>query len=92
MTELRVQVCSACGNAVFPPRALCPRCGSRDRREEPAGPGTVEQVTTHRAGGSVASVALDLGPVVVARATEGLAPGVRVTLGDDAGAPVATTA
>ncbi len=89
MTELRVQLCEGCGYAVFPPRALCPRCGSRDWREEPAGPGTVEQVTTLRAGGLAASVALDAGPVVVARASEGLAPGARVTLDDQGGAPTA---
>ncbi len=89
MTELRVQLCEGCGNAVFPPRALCPRCGSRDWREEPAGLGTVEEVTTHRAGGFVASVALDAGPVVVARASEGLVPGARVTLDDQGGAPAA---
>lgn len=92
MTELEVQVCEACGQAVFPRRALCPRCGSRAWREAPAGPGTVEGVTTHRAGGHVASVALDAGPVVVARAADGLAPGARVVLEDDGGAPVASTA
>ena len=90
MRELRVQVCDACGHAVFPRRALCPLCGSRDWREAPAGPGTVEQVTMHPAGGFVASVALDAGPVVVARAAEGFAPGLRVRLEDDGGAPAAT--
>ena len=88
--EIRVQVCEVCGHAVFPLRALCPRCGSREWREAPAGPGTIEQVTTHRAGGLVASVALDAGPVLVARAADGFAPGSRVTLEDDGGAPVAT--
>jgi len=92
MTELRVQVCEVCGHTVFPRRALCPRCGSRDSHEAPAGPGSVEQVTTHRAGGRVASVALDAGPVVVARAADGLTPGARVVLEDDGGAPVASTA
>lgn len=90
MTELRVQVCDACGHAVFPRRVLCPRCGTREWHEAPAGPGTVEQVTTHRAGGHIASVALVAGPVVVARAGDDLAAGTRVTLVDDGGAPVAS--
>jgi uncharacterized protein len=89
MTELKVQVCDACGHAVFPRRVLCPRCGAREWHDAPAGPGTVEQVTTHRAGGHIASVALLAGPVVVARAGGDLVAGTRVTLDDDAGAPVA---
>ena len=88
MSELRVQVCAACGEAVFPERVLCPRCGSRDWHEAPAGPGTAEQVTTHRAGGEIASVALDAGPVVVARA-DGVLPGSRVALEDDQGRIIA---
>jgi hypothetical protein len=47
-------------------------------------------VTTHRAGGHIASVATDLGPVVVARADDAVAPGARVRLSDDRGAPVAS--
>lgn len=90
MIELRVQVCDSCAHAVFPERVLCPRCGSRDWHEAPAGPGTVQQVTTHRAGGHIASVATDLGPVVVARADDAVAPGARVRLSDDRGAPVAS--
>jgi uncharacterized OB-fold protein len=89
MTQLRVQVCDACGHAVFPRRVLCPRCGAREWHEAPAGPGTVEQVTTHRAGGHIASVALLAGPVVVARAGENLVAGAGVTLEDEGGAPVA---
>jgi len=87
MTELLVPVCEN-GHAVFPPRALCPRCGSRDWHDQPAGPGTAEQVTTHRAGGQIASVALDLGPVVVARA-DGVAPGARVRLDESQGKMIA---
>jgi uncharacterized OB-fold protein len=87
MTEVSVTIC-ANGHAVFPPRALCPRCASRDWYEAPAGPGTAEQVTTHRAGGEIASVALDLGPVVVARA-DGIAAGTRVVLEDDQGRIIA---
>jgi hypothetical protein len=87
MTELTLTVC-ANGHAVFPPRALCPRCGSRDWHEASAGPGTAEQVTTHRAGGELASVALDAGPVVIARA-DGVEAGARVALEDDQGRIIA---
>jgi hypothetical protein len=87
MTELQIQVC-ANGHAVFPPRVLCPQCGSRDWHEAQAGPGTAEQVTTHRDGGEIASVALDAGPVVVARA-DGITPGSRVALEDDQGRIIA---
>jgi uncharacterized OB-fold protein len=87
MTELHVEVC-ANGHAVFPPRALCPRCGSGAWHAEPAGPGIAKQVTTHRAGGRIASVALDRGPIVVARADD-VAPGARVRLEDDQGRMIA---
>jgi uncharacterized OB-fold protein len=87
VTELLVTVCT-CGHSVFPPRALCPRCGSRDWHDEPAGPGTTEQVTTNRDGGSIASIALDRGPVVIARA-DGIAAGARVRVDDDYGRMIA---
>jgi hypothetical protein len=53
--------------------------------------GTVEQVTTDRAGGRIALVATDLGPRVIARAAEDVAGGSRVALGADGGAAVAST-
>lgn len=56
--------------------------------EAPAGPGTAEQVTTHRAGGHITSVALDAGPIVVAHA-DGVQPGSRVALEDDQGRIIA---
>ena len=87
MTELRVAVCEN-DHAVFPPRAVCPRCGSREWHGSPAGAGIAEQVTTHRAGGQIASVLLDAGPVVVARA-DGIEPGSRVVLEDDQGRIIA---
>lgn len=34
--ELRLQRCTACGDAYFPPRAFCPECGSREVRVEKA--------------------------------------------------------
>jgi uncharacterized protein len=89
VTNLLVQVCDRCGHAVFPVRVLCPRCGSRDWHEIVADAGVIEQVTTHRAGGRVASVATDAGPVVIARAGEGVERGSRVALELDGGAPVA---
>jgi len=73
---------------VFPPRVLCPRCGVHEWHEAPAGPGTAEQVTTHRDGGSIPSVALHTGPVVVARA-DGVSAGSRVALEDAQGRIIA---
>lgn len=34
--ELRIQRCSSCETAYFPPRPFCPSCGSRDVRVEKA--------------------------------------------------------
>ena len=89
MIGLTVDVCVACGQSVFPRRVLCPRCGGRDWRSEDAGPAVVEEVTSHRRGGTIASVRTALGPVVIARAPDGIAPGTEVSLGLDGGAPVA---
>ena len=86
MTALVVFVCQTCGEAVFPARALCPRCGDNRWREQTVGDGVVEQATEHR-GVPVASVRTALGPVVIARCSE--KPGSRVRLGDENGAPVA---
>ena len=49
----------------------------------------VEELTTHRRGGLVASVRTAPGPVVIARAPDGLTPGAEVSLVLDGGAPVA---
>jgi len=89
VTGLPVQVCDACGHAVFPERALCPRCGGRDWHAVTVAHGLVEQATTLRHGGGAASVATELGPVVIARSPDGAAPGSRVVLDLDGGAPVA---
>jgi uncharacterized OB-fold protein len=86
VTPLRVFVCEACGEAVFPSRALCPRCGENRWREEVAAGGVVEQATEHRRVG-IASVRTDLGPVVIARSRA--AAGTRVRMEMDGGAPVA---
>lgn len=81
-------VCSACGDAVFPPRALCPHCGGRDWATAEAATGTVEEVT-ERDGTRIASVRTDLGPVVIARAPSGVERGAVVELDADVGMPVA---
>jgi hypothetical protein len=88
LNGLPIPVCTRCGHAVFPARALCPRCGARDWRVEPAATGVVEETTTRRAGGSVASVRTELGPVVVARSPDDAPPGAVVALSLDGGAPV----
>ncbi len=94
MTQiLQVQVCENCGRVRFPPRALCPVCGGRAFRSEPAGPGVVEEVTARLLDdGStvhIASVRVAQGPVIVARSPEQAPPGSEVELEEDQGAPVA---
>jgi uncharacterized OB-fold protein len=48
--EFELQLCLACGGRqIFPPRALCPRCGSTDLRWQAAsGGGTVYSTTVVR--------------------------------------------
>ena len=48
--KLALQICAACGGkAVFPPRAVCPHCGSTDLRWQAAsGGGTVYSTTVVR--------------------------------------------
>jgi uncharacterized OB-fold protein len=89
VTGVPVQVCDTCGHVVFPIRALCPACGNRDWHLVTASSGVVDQVTTHRRGGVVASVATDLGPILIARSPDGSPPGTRVALELEGGAPVA---
>ena len=90
MSGIPIQVCDACGHAVFPERALCPVCGSPEHHLAACRTGLVEQVTTHRGGGAVASVATELGPVVIARLSGDAAGGSRVELELVEGGPVAT--
>jgi uncharacterized protein len=87
VTTFSVTVCTACGEAVFPPRALCPSCGGRDWSPVEAGEGTVEQ-TTERDGVPIASVRTDAGPIVIARAAASCAAGDVVRLEADGGVPV----
>ncbi|MGI5471924.1 Zn-ribbon domain-containing OB-fold protein [Streptomyces sp. CA-132043] len=47
--ELRYQRCDDCAGAVFPPRVLCPDCGSQELTwERSAGRGTVHSATVVR--------------------------------------------
>jgi len=82
-------VCVACGTAVFPPRSLCPRCGSRGWRDKAVDGGVVER-TTERDGTSIATVRTAIGPIVVARLVGVAAVGDAVVLEADGAVPVAT--
>jgi uncharacterized OB-fold protein len=88
--RLRIQCCGACGHNNFPPRELCPGCGSPDLKWlQPSGGGTVYAVTTVRrkpeAGGdyNVSLIDLDESVRMMSR-VEGVAPsdvriGIRVS-------------
>jgi uncharacterized OB-fold protein len=87
VTELEIQICSACGVGLFPDRLRCPRCGNLQLHREPAGPGRVEEATRlhrtavqHPSPIRIASVRLQAGPVVVARLDDGIGPGTDVRL------------
>jgi uncharacterized OB-fold protein len=94
-TALQIPVCRECGRTAFPPPRACPSCGATDWEERPAGAGAVEQLTTLRrvAGAAMeqpvrlASVRLEAGPVLIARAGDGVEVGSTVgivTLADGA--------
>jgi len=87
LSALTVPRCVPHGHAVYPPRALCPRCHSARWTSDDAGPGTVEEtiVVEHVGGGAeigtaLASVRLDLGPVIIAALDAPLEPGGKVLL------------
>jgi uncharacterized OB-fold protein len=61
-----IPVCTSCGAAVFPPRALCPRCAAREWRLESVDRSTIVGVTAGE-GTRVASVQTPLGPILVVR-------------------------
>jgi uncharacterized protein len=47
--ELRFMRCQACGHYIHPPLPICPRCKSRDVRDEPvSGKGSVLTYTVNR--------------------------------------------
>lgn len=87
-TVLAIQRCNACGEAVFPARYRCPRCGAADWASEPATSGAVEDSTVvrHRVGAQgtgdvyIASVRTQAGPVVIARSEAALREGEAVAL------------
>jgi uncharacterized protein len=92
---LQIPACRECGRAAFPPPRACPDCGGADWDERPAGVGVVEQLTTLRrvAGAAMerpvrlASIRLEAGPVLIARAGESVEVGSKVgivTLADGA--------
>ncbi|MGV1047271.1 MAG: zinc ribbon domain-containing protein [Solirubrobacterales bacterium] len=47
---LTVSVCGNCDYRAYPPRLLCPRCGSSEWRPQPAEAGIVTEVTELLAG------------------------------------------
>lgn len=74
-----VSACAACAHTLWPPRPVCPRCGSTGFAPRPAARGVVEEVT--RGGGAIfASVRADSGPVVIARLAGEAAAGAVVEL------------
>jgi uncharacterized OB-fold protein len=81
--------CRRCGKVIFPPRALCPRCGASDWSDRLVERGVVEAVTW-RGQRQLASIRTEAGPVVTAVAPTGdLAPGLEVALESQLGAGAA---
>jgi uncharacterized OB-fold protein len=92
---LRIQVCTACGRAAFPPRLACPRCHESEWHLEAALVGTIEHVTAVRRSAVLADdelpvwlalVRTDLGPQVIARLDGAASAGQRVELAADGNA------
>jgi uncharacterized protein len=91
VSELQIMRCSDCGEAVFPDRLRCPRCGGGSFTRVPAGPGRVEEETTLRRPPvkdeeqvRIGSVRLDTGPMLVARLARLARAGARVTISESA--------
>ncbi|UTL88917.1 Zn-ribbon domain-containing OB-fold protein [Pseudomonas fluorescens] len=86
-----IQQCVGCGQASFPPRYSCPRCGEAQWQEVSAQVGRVAQATVVRARVSMAgaeqlhlaSVELLEGPVVIAQTAGPLPPGTLVDVAID---------
>ncbi len=91
-TVLTIFRCRACGEALFPSRYRCPRCGAADWADELAPRGTVEEgtVVRHRVGAQgagdvhLASVRTTAGAVVIARLDGPACEGEAVALTIDA--------
>ena len=91
-----VPKCSSCGRLAYPPRILCPGCGSSQWTRTLADSGIVTEVTTRRPvfkrrqlpwgnwldqeAVRLAAVRADVGVRIVARVPEGVEVGDRVTL------------
>ena len=90
-TVLAIERCKACGEAVFPTRYRCPRCGAAHWTSEPAAGGAVEETTVvrHRVGAQgagdvyLSSVRTQAGPVVIARSDTALRAGDAVAFSID---------
>jgi uncharacterized OB-fold protein len=85
MSGLLARRCGSCELVVFPPRLLCPRCGSRDWRDTEIATGVVEQATTARSrrrpdGVALGAVRLSEGGVAIARLEDGASPGDEVVV------------
>jgi uncharacterized OB-fold protein len=83
VSELVVTRCRSCRHVAWPPRLLCPACGSPSFEQLPAGPGEVrERTDTLTPAGdpvSLVTVVLASGPWVVARTVDA-GPGDAVSL------------
>lgn len=100
-TTLTIFRCRACGEALFPARYRCPRCGAADWMEEAAPEGVVEESTVvrHRVGAlgagdvHLASVRIGAGAVAgaVVEAVVGLVVIARLDGPLGAGEPVRLT-
>lgn len=85
---LHVPVCDDCGTARWPPRVRCSVCGGATCTPADGSHGAVEQ-TTDVAGDPpvrLATVRLDVGPVVIARVTDAAEGDRVVVVLDDHGA------
>jgi uncharacterized OB-fold protein len=84
----RISVCDDCGKALFPPRLLCPRCGSPAFHEAPVHEGTLEDLGD-RGGVVVGMVRVSQGPILIARVLGQPRRGQVVSLDRDGDIPVA---
>lgn len=102
---LTVPKCKPCGHLAYPPRILCPRCGSSEWTRALADTGIVTEVTTRRPVAKrrqlpwgnwldqeavrLAAVHADAGVRIIARIPEGVEVGDRVTLNAQASTAIA---
>lgn len=104
-SHFTVAKCRSCGYLAYPPRLICPTCGSIEFRKQILEQGTVEEVTVRRPvtkrrqlpwgnwldqhATRLASIKSDLGPRVVALVPEDVGVGDRVTLRSQASTAIA---